>query len=125
MRAFRELWVVLLAGIALLYLMSPSLLPDFIPVVGWIDEGIATTILLAALKRWGIDMTGLFEKEEQSSEAPATQTKLPEPPTTQPSEHLIWVNDDSTRRKVRIPKHVLEQALREYEAQQGEYIPRD
>lgn len=40
-------WIVL--G-SLLYLISPiDISPDFIPVIGWIDDGVIATILVAEL----------------------------------------------------------------------------
>lgn len=102
-RAMKEIVVLGLAGFAMLYLLMPSLIPDFIPLIGWIDEGVATTILLSALKYWGWDLTNLFNKGDDKAE-----TKE-ETPTIllQNSEH-----------RIRIPREVVERALAEYEREQ-------
>jgi len=40
-------WII---GGSLLYLISPfDVLPDLIPVVGWIDDGLVATLLVAEL----------------------------------------------------------------------------
>jgi hypothetical protein len=55
-----------LAGVtgvlALLYLANPGLgifefLPDSLPLVGNLDEGLATALLLASLQVYGVDLT--------------------------------------------------------------------
>lgn len=54
------------AGIfSLLYLLNPTmglaeLIPDNIPLFGNLDEAAATTILIAALAYFGLDVTRLF-----------------------------------------------------------------
>ncbi|WP_008317154.1 YkvA family protein [Leptolyngbya sp. PCC 6406] len=41
-------WVVILA--ALVYLISPvDLVPDVIPIVGWIDDGVLATVMAAGI----------------------------------------------------------------------------
>lgn len=59
-RMVKEMVILAVAGFALLYLLFPSVLPDFVPLVGWIDEGIATGILLSTLRYYGIDFTALY-----------------------------------------------------------------
>lgn len=40
----------LLVGGTLLYLLSPiDISPDFIPIIGWIDDGVVATLLVAEL----------------------------------------------------------------------------
>ncbi|MEZ5325350.1 MAG: hypothetical protein R3F19_09825 [Verrucomicrobiales bacterium] len=46
--------------VAFIYLMLPSALPDFIPIVGAMDEMVATTILIASFSYFGLDVTRLF-----------------------------------------------------------------
>ena len=109
MRIFRELAIVAFAGIALLYLFLPSLIPDFVPFVGWIDEGIATTILISAFQHWGIDVTGLFgTKEKQKNDE-------------QLSDEVIITDrlSDGSEQKVRIPREVLERAMAAYQQEQA------
>ncbi len=43
-------WLIILGS--LLYILSPiDLLPDFIPVVGWIDDGLVMTLLIAEISQ--------------------------------------------------------------------------
>lgn len=112
MRIFKEMVIIAITGVALVYLVVPSIVPDFIPLVGWLDEGIATTILLSALNHYGLDLTGLFGKDRvQLGERRAQRQE-------RPNSDLVTV-DASTEgqptRTLRIPRHVLEAALREAE----------
>ncbi|XGV99930.1 MAG: YkvA family protein [Leptolyngbya sp. BL-A-14] len=46
-------WII---GGSLLYLLSPfDISPDFIPVVGWIDDGLIATLLVAELSTWALE----------------------------------------------------------------------
>lgn len=48
-------WLIILGS--LLYILSPvDLLPDFIPVIGWIDDGLVITLLIAEISQ------GLMER---------------------------------------------------------------
>ena len=48
---------ILVAG-TLLYLLSPiDIAPDFIPIIGWIDDGIVASIFVASLSQ--IMLSGL------------------------------------------------------------------
>ncbi|MFM7323547.1 MAG: YkvA family protein [Nodosilinea sp.] len=43
-------WV--LVGVTLLYLLSPiDISPDVIPILGWIDDGIVASLLVASLSQ--------------------------------------------------------------------------
>ncbi|ACK69775.1 protein of unknown function DUF1232 [Gloeothece citriformis PCC 7424] len=43
-------WLVLLGTV--LYLVSPvDILPDFIPILGWIDDGVVLTLLMTEITR--------------------------------------------------------------------------
>jgi uncharacterized membrane protein YkvA (DUF1232 family) len=61
-RMIKEMIILGTAIMAFIYLMLPSVLPDFIPIVGWIDEGAATLVLLNTLKYYGLDLTDLYGK---------------------------------------------------------------
>ena len=106
MRIIRELIILIIAALAVVYLFLPSLLPDVVPLVGWLDEGLATTILLSALKHWGLDLTSLFGSSDKmkSLDVPKNQEML--------------VTQNGQTQKVRIPREVLERALREYQQEQ-------
>ncbi|MGJ3240655.1 MAG: hypothetical protein ACFE0Q_18245 [Anaerolineae bacterium] len=95
MRLIRELIIFALAIATVIYLFLPSVIPDFVPIVGWVDEGAATIFLLNVLKHWGIDLTGFFNRSETSAQ----------------------VSTEQQPQTVRIPREVLEQLLDQYEAQ--------
>ncbi|MEO1593137.1 MAG: DUF1232 domain-containing protein [Cyanobacteria bacterium J06632_22] len=47
-------WLIVLG--TLLYLVSPiDIAPDFIPIIGWIDDGIIATLLVAELSKIATD----------------------------------------------------------------------
>ena len=58
--------VFLIGAFAFLVLMMPSLLPDFIPVVGALDEATATAVLLACARYFGFDFSRFFGKKNVS-----------------------------------------------------------
>lgn len=105
MRLVKEFIILMIAAAAVVYLFLPSLLPDIVPLIGWLDEGLATTILLSGLKHWGLDLTGLFGKDEveQSTKAKHTDTVIVDSETGQKTQ------------KIRIPREVFERALQEYQ----------
>ncbi|MBE9111392.1 DUF1232 domain-containing protein [Nodosilinea sp. LEGE 07298] len=52
-------WI--LAGATLLYLLSPiDISPDFIPIIGWIDDAAVASIFIAAMSQ--IMLSGLTNK---------------------------------------------------------------
>ena len=59
----KSLFVAILGIGALVYIILPSPLPDFIPFVGALDEVTAGVILLNCLKYFGIDLTDFFKKK--------------------------------------------------------------
>lgn len=66
-RLFKEMMIIGLAGIAVIYLIYPSLgvfelIPDAIPVVGSLDEASATIILINTLRYYGFDVSRLYGK---------------------------------------------------------------
>lgn len=108
MRIIRELIIVIIAALAVVYLFLPSLLPDVVPLIGWLDEGIATTIMLSALKHWGFDLTGLFGSSEKvkTSDIPKNQD-------------VLVTESNGQTQKIRIPREVLERALADYQQEQA------
>ncbi len=43
-------WIIILGTVA--YLITPfDIAPDFIPIIGWIDDGVVATLLTAELSR--------------------------------------------------------------------------
>lgn len=70
MRILKELVILALAAIAVLYLINPTagileFIPDNLPVVGNIDEAGATLILLNTLRHYGLDLTRIFAKQRE------------------------------------------------------------
>jgi hypothetical protein len=70
MRIFRELFIIGLAGVAVIYLINPTagfleLIPDNFPVVGNLDEATATLILLNTLRYYGLDLTRPFDRSRK------------------------------------------------------------
>ena len=78
--------LVALAGlIGLIYILNPTagvleLIPDNIPIVGNLDEAAAAALVLAALRYYGVDLTGFLrrvfkdgpddKKDDDSSQKP-------------------------------------------------------
>jgi|GEM_PF-1772265 len=46
-----------LAGLSVLYLLCPSVLPDVIPIIGSLDEVAATTMLISCFAYFGFDVS--------------------------------------------------------------------
>lgn len=54
---------VIVSGVGLfsvLVLLAPSAVPDFIPVVGALDEAVATGLLISCLAYFGVDIGAVF-----------------------------------------------------------------
>lgn len=108
MRLFKEFIIMIIAAVSVIYLLLPSLLPDIVPLIGWLDEGVATTIVLSALKHWGFDLTGLFG-----------ENKVRELPAGKDNEVVVYNNEPGQKtKKIRIPREVLERALQDYQREQ-------
>ncbi len=61
--------IVITGVLSALYLLNPTaglfeILPDNIPFIGNIDEATATTLLLASLGYFGIDVSNFFKKNK-------------------------------------------------------------
>jgi uncharacterized membrane protein YkvA (DUF1232 family) len=55
-------WIIIAA--TLVYLVSPfDIAPDFIPVIGWIDDGVVATLLVTELSQIALE----FLKKRQST----------------------------------------------------------
>ncbi len=74
----KNLLVALAGLISLLYLINPGagvfeLIPDHFPIVGNLDEATAAAVFLAALRYFGVDLTGFLRKglpEPKDSDPP-------------------------------------------------------
>jgi uncharacterized membrane protein YkvA (DUF1232 family) len=65
----KDILVIIILGISVLYLINPTagiieLIPDNIPLVGNIDEGIATTLIISCLGYFGFDFGNLFTRKK-------------------------------------------------------------
>ncbi|MBW4472775.1 MAG: DUF1232 domain-containing protein [Stenomitos rutilans HA7619-LM2] len=65
-------WII---GGSLLYLISPfDISPDFIPIIGWIDDGLIATLLVAELSTWALERL-----KGQKDEGPVQTASTAEP----------------------------------------------
>lgn len=61
--------LVFLAGFfALLVLIFPSILPDFIPVIGALDEATATAIIIACARYFGWDLSKFLGRKNEAKD---------------------------------------------------------
>jgi uncharacterized membrane protein YkvA (DUF1232 family) len=68
-RDSRDTLVMIIMAISVIYLIYPSwgvfeIIPDAIPIIGSIDEGVATTLLLSGLSYFGYNLTDLFKRKK-------------------------------------------------------------
>lgn len=57
--------VILVGLLSLIYLINPTagiieIIPDNIPFVGNVDEGLATVLLISAIRYFGVDIAKVF-----------------------------------------------------------------
>lgn len=69
----KKIIIITIGLLSGLYLINPTagffeLIPDNLPMVGNLDEATATTLLLASLSYFGIDLTKFFKKENKKKE---------------------------------------------------------
>ncbi|HEY9763751.1 MAG TPA: YkvA family protein [Trichocoleus sp.] len=58
---------VLVAG-TLVYLLSPiDISPDFLPIIGWIDDGVVATLLVAELSQILMNVLSGRDRNSESS----------------------------------------------------------
>ncbi|MDZ4768109.1 MAG: DUF1232 domain-containing protein [Chloroflexota bacterium] len=80
-RLLKEMLVLGSAGLAILYLLNPTLgffefVPDNLPIVGNLDEFAATALLLNALRYYKIDITKLFVRDQPETITAESQKQL-------------------------------------------------
>ena len=66
----KKVLVGIIGGLSALYLVNPGFgvfqfIPDNIPFLGNLDEGVAATLLLSALAFFGIDLKEIFGKQQK------------------------------------------------------------
>ena len=76
-RLMQEMLVIGLTAIALIYLANPTagvleLIPDNVPFVGNLDEAGAVLILMNTLRYYGIDLSGLWDRDKPKREEQLT-----------------------------------------------------
>ena len=69
----RAIIVVLVGIVSFIYLVNPTsglveLIPDFIPVVGNLDEAGAMALLVAVLGYFGFDISNLFKNKNKKND---------------------------------------------------------
>ena len=69
MKIIKSLIVLIVGLLSAIYLVNPTaglveFIPDNFPFFGNIDEATATTLLLASLKYFGIDLTSIFRRNK-------------------------------------------------------------
>jgi hypothetical protein len=74
-RLFKEMFILGLAAVALIYLIYPSLgvfelIPDAIPLIGSLDEATATLIILNTLRYYGVDLSRLYGRQKEQARLP-------------------------------------------------------
>jgi len=67
-RSPKDIIVIILMVISIIYLINPTagfieFIPDRFPIIGNLDEGVATTILLSCLSYFGYNFTDLFKRK--------------------------------------------------------------
>ncbi len=65
----KKIIIALIGILSALYILNPTaglfeILPDNIPFIGNIDEATATTLLLASLSYFGVDLSSFFKKDK-------------------------------------------------------------
>jgi uncharacterized membrane protein YkvA (DUF1232 family) len=78
-------WVI---GASMLYLISPiDIAPDFLPIIGWIDDGVIATLLVAEVSQL------LLERLKSSKETTAsTASAADAQPTASATAATVDVN---------------------------------
>ncbi|MGV3523603.1 MAG: DUF1232 domain-containing protein [Candidatus Sericytochromatia bacterium] len=66
--SWRRPFITGLGLLSVLYLLNPTagifeLIPDNLPLIGNLDEAAATTLILAALREYGLDLTHWFRRK--------------------------------------------------------------
>lgn len=65
-------WWIILGS--LLYLLSPlDISPDFLPIIGWIDDGVVATLLMAEVSSLLLDRLKASKTENATTTSAASQ----------------------------------------------------
>jgi len=65
----KDVLIIICMVISVIYLINPTagfleIIPDNFPILGNLDEGLATTVLLAGLKYFGYNFTDFFKRDK-------------------------------------------------------------
>jgi uncharacterized membrane protein YkvA (DUF1232 family) len=65
----KDYLVAIIGAISLLYLINPTagifeLIPDNLPIIGNLDEGVATTIIISCLNYFGYSIGNFFSPKK-------------------------------------------------------------
>lgn len=67
-------WWIILGS--LFYLLSPlDISPDFLPIIGWIDDGVVATLLMAEVSSLLLDRLKASKTETATNTASEPQTR--------------------------------------------------
>jgi uncharacterized membrane protein YkvA (DUF1232 family) len=66
----KKIAIIITGVLSALYLINPTagileFIPDNLPIIGNIDEATATTLVIASLSYFGIDITKFFKREKK------------------------------------------------------------
>lgn len=61
----KDILVIFIGIVAIAIIIFPSIIPDFIPFFGAMDEVAAAYLLLSCLKYFGLDLTGFFSPKNK------------------------------------------------------------
>lgn len=68
-------WLVILGS--LLYLISPiDISPDFLPIIGWLDDGVIATILVTEVSQLLIEGVNRRKQTKTASNVNAVDTEV-------------------------------------------------
>jgi uncharacterized membrane protein YkvA (DUF1232 family) len=68
----KKIFVALIGLASFIYLINPTfgifeIIPDNLPLVGNIDEGLATALLISSLAFFGIDVSSMFGRRNDKN----------------------------------------------------------
>ncbi|MGK7888216.1 MAG: YkvA family protein [Leptolyngbyaceae cyanobacterium] len=74
-------WVIILGTVV--YLFSPiDIAPDFIPIIGWLDDGLIATLLVTEVSQMLLEQLKLRSRRANGESIDEPMTGGAEPPST-------------------------------------------
>ncbi len=76
----KNMVVLGVGALGVVYLLNPTagfleFLPDNLPLIGNLDEGIAVTLVLGAARYYGVDIGNIFKRNDEPPALPADDTE--------------------------------------------------